>query len=149
MSMRHDPELDDVLQDKELLRLGELLSSAVRPEPPLDDAFQSELRRQLMHQAWEMGEGRPSWWKRAFAPPGMAWIGATAGTARYLNQYFAPVNGALEPARELSVAGYRDAVVARRPWTSSANTSSGTPRSSAGSSRSKYPSHRKTSVSRS
>jgi hypothetical protein len=79
MSMRHDPELDDVLQDKELLRLGELLSSAVRPEPPLDDAFQSELRRQLMHQAWEMGEGRPSWWKRAFAPPGMAWIGATAG----------------------------------------------------------------------
>src|SRR6202171_1725214 len=79
MSMRHDPELDDVLQDKELLRLGELLSSAVRPEPPLDDAFQSELRRRLMHQAWEMGEGRPSWWKRAFAPPGMAWIGATAG----------------------------------------------------------------------
>ena len=79
MSMRHDPELDDVLQDKELLRLGELLSSAVRPEPPLDDAFQSELRRQLMHQAWEMGEGRPSWWKRAFAPPGMAWVGATAG----------------------------------------------------------------------
>src|ERR1700736_2845599 len=79
MSMRHDPELDDVLQDKELLRLGALLSSAVRPEPPLDDAFQSELRRQLMHQAWEMGEGRPSWWKRAFAPPGMAWIGATAG----------------------------------------------------------------------
>src|SRR4030088_596880 len=79
MSMRHDPELDDVLQDKELLRLGELLSSAVRPEPPLDDAFQSELRRQLMHQAWEMGEGRPAWWRRAFAPPGMAWVGATAG----------------------------------------------------------------------
>ena len=79
MSMRHDPELDDVLQDQELLRLGELLSSAVRPEPPLDDAFQSDLRRQLMHHAWEMGEGRPSWWKRAFAPPGMAWIGATAG----------------------------------------------------------------------
>src|ERR1700694_6187874 len=26
-----------------------------------------------------MGEGRPSWWKRAFAPPGMAWVGATAG----------------------------------------------------------------------
>src|SRR5258708_14258071 len=32
-----------------------------------------------MHQAWEMGEGRSSWWRRAFAPPGMAWIGATAG----------------------------------------------------------------------
>ena len=79
MSTRYDPELDDVLQDQELLRLGELLSSAVRPEPPLDDAFKSGLRRQLMHQAWEMGEGRPSLWKRAFAPPGMAWIGATAG----------------------------------------------------------------------
>jgi len=79
MSMRHDPELDDILQDEELLRLGELLSSAVRPDPPLDDAFQSALRRDLMHQAWEMGEGRPSLWKRLFAPPGMAWIGATAG----------------------------------------------------------------------
>ena len=79
MSTRHDPELDDVLQDQELLRLGELLSSAVRPEPPLDDAFKSSLRRQLMHQAWAIGEGRPSLWKRAFAPPGMAWIGATAG----------------------------------------------------------------------
>jgi hypothetical protein len=79
MSARHDPELDDILQDEELLRLGELLSSAVRPDPPLDDAFQSALRRELMHQAWEMGEGRPSLWKRAFAPPGMAWLGATAG----------------------------------------------------------------------
>jgi hypothetical protein len=79
MSMRHDPELDDVLQDEELHRLGELLSSALRPEPPLDDAFKSALRRELMHQAWEMGEGRPSLWKRAFAPPGMAWISATAG----------------------------------------------------------------------
>jgi N-acyl-D-amino-acid deacylase len=44
---------------------------------------------------------------------GESWIGATAGTARYLNQYFAPVNGALEPARDLSVAGYRDAVSGR------------------------------------
>ena len=79
MSTRHDPELDDVLQDDELLHLGELLSSAVRPEPPLDDAFKSGLRRQLMQQAWAMGEGRPSLWKRVFAPPGMAWIGATAG----------------------------------------------------------------------
>jgi N-acyl-D-amino-acid deacylase len=44
---------------------------------------------------------------------GQSWIGATAGTARYLNRYFAPVNGALEPARELTVAGYRDAVAGR------------------------------------
>ena len=32
---------------------------------------------------------------------GESWIGATAATARYLNQYFAPVNGALDPARDL------------------------------------------------
>src|SRR5580658_7625184 len=34
---------------------------------------------------------------------GQSWIGASAATARYLNEYFAPVNGALEPARALSV----------------------------------------------
>jgi len=79
MSAHHDPELDEVLQDQELRRLGDMLSAAVRPDPPLDEAFRSSLRRQLMQQAWEMGEGRPSWWKRAFAPPGLAWIGATAG----------------------------------------------------------------------
>jgi N-acyl-D-amino-acid deacylase len=44
---------------------------------------------------------------------GESWIGATAATARYLNQYFAPVNGVLDPARPLSVAGYRDAVSGR------------------------------------
>jgi N-acyl-D-amino-acid deacylase len=44
---------------------------------------------------------------------GESWIGASADTARYLNQYFAPVNGALEPARGLSVAAYRDAVAGR------------------------------------
>jgi hypothetical protein len=79
MSARHDPELDEVLRDQELRRIGDLLSAAVRPEPPLDEAFRSGLRRQLMQQAWEMGEGRRSWFRRAFAPPGLAWIGATAG----------------------------------------------------------------------
>ena len=44
---------------------------------------------------------------------GESWIGATAATARYLNQYFAPVNGALDPARDLSVAAYRDALSGR------------------------------------
>ena len=44
---------------------------------------------------------------------GESWIGANAGTARYLNRYFAPVNGALDPARGLTVAGYRDAVAGR------------------------------------
>ena len=44
---------------------------------------------------------------------GESWIGATADTARYLNGYFAPVNGALEPTRPLSVPGYREAVSGR------------------------------------
>ena len=79
MNGRHDPELDDVLQDEELRRLGALLSSTVREEPALDDAFHSGLRRQLMQQAWDMSEGRTSLWRRIFAPPGLAWVGATAG----------------------------------------------------------------------
>jgi hypothetical protein len=79
MNGRHDPELDDVLQDEELRRLAGLLTSTMREEPPLDDAFRSGLRRQLMQQAWGMGEGRPSLWRRIFAPPGLAWVGATAG----------------------------------------------------------------------
>jgi len=41
---------------------------------------------------------------------GQSWVGATAATARYLNQYFGPVNGTLEPACDLSVAAYRDAL---------------------------------------
>jgi len=44
---------------------------------------------------------------------GESWIGATAPTARYLNEYFGPVNGALEPVRGLSVAAYRAAVSGR------------------------------------
>ena len=44
---------------------------------------------------------------------GQSWIGASPDTARYLNRYFAPVNGTLEPARDLSVAGYRDALAGK------------------------------------
>ena len=44
---------------------------------------------------------------------GESWIGASAATVRYLSQYFGPVNGVLDPARDLSVAGYRDAVSGR------------------------------------
>ncbi len=79
MNARHDPELVDVLQDEEMRRIGELLSTTRRSEPAIDDAFRTGLRRQLMQQAWEMGEGRPSLWRRLFAPPGLAWVGATAG----------------------------------------------------------------------
>jgi N-acyl-D-amino-acid deacylase len=44
---------------------------------------------------------------------GESWIGAGADTARYLNRYFAPVNGALEPVRDFGVAGFREAVAGR------------------------------------
>jgi N-acyl-D-amino-acid deacylase len=44
---------------------------------------------------------------------GQSWIGATEATACYLNDYFGAVNGTLEPARALSVAGYRDALDGR------------------------------------
>jgi N-acyl-D-amino-acid deacylase len=44
---------------------------------------------------------------------GESWIGANAGTVRYLNRYFAPVNGVLEPARDFSVADFRAAVAGR------------------------------------
>jgi N-acyl-D-amino-acid deacylase len=44
---------------------------------------------------------------------GESWIGANADTARYLNRYFAPVNGALEPVRDLGVGAFREAVTGR------------------------------------
>ena len=44
---------------------------------------------------------------------GESWIGATAGTVRYLNRYFAPVNGTLEPARDFSVGDFAGAVAGR------------------------------------
>src|SRR5437773_9971373 len=78
MNSYHDPELEDILQDDELRRVAAVLSSVRSPEPPLDDAFRTSLRRQLMQQAWAMSEGRNSWWRRAFAPPGLAWAGSAA-----------------------------------------------------------------------
>src|SRR6516225_11592075 len=44
---------------------------------------------------------------------GESWIGASADTARYLNRYFAPVNGALEPVRDFGVGDFREAVAGR------------------------------------
>jgi N-acyl-D-amino-acid deacylase len=44
---------------------------------------------------------------------GESWIGANAATARYLNAYFAPVNGALPPGGSLSMGEYRTAVSGR------------------------------------
>ena len=79
MSMNHDPELDDVLQDDELRRIAALLQATRRAEPPLDEAFRSALRRQLMQQAWGKTETRTPWWQRLGSPPALAWAGAAAG----------------------------------------------------------------------
>lgn len=57
--------------------------------------------------------GPAPWHEGRSTQDGESWIGATADTARYLNEYFAPVNGALEPARDFSVAAFRDAVAGR------------------------------------
>ena len=79
MNSYHDPGLDDVLLEDDLRHIASLLSSSTTAEPPLDEAFRTGLRRQLMNDAWAMSEGRNSWWRRAFAPPGLAWAGAAAG----------------------------------------------------------------------
>ncbi len=79
MSGQHlDPELNDVLQDPELLRLAGMLSQAQTPAPPLDDAFKSALRRQLMDAAWRSAEGKDSWWRLWLSPPRLSWVGAAA-----------------------------------------------------------------------
>jgi Big-like domain-containing protein len=81
MSMQHDPELDDILQDGELKHVADLLRAGrMSEEPPLDDAFRSALRRQLMNRAWGMG-GPPTvpWWRKALGPTGLAWAGAAVG----------------------------------------------------------------------
>jgi hypothetical protein len=79
MSTNHDPELDDILQDEELIRLAGLLKATRRADPPLDDAFRSSLRRQLMQRAWGMEEVRTPWWHRFAGPPALAWAGAALG----------------------------------------------------------------------
>jgi hypothetical protein len=79
MSSNYDPDLDDVLQDQELVHLARMLSSARRADPPLDEAFRSDLRRRLMQRAAGTEERGPSWLSRLFAPPAIAWGAATAG----------------------------------------------------------------------
>jgi len=79
MSMRHDPELDDVLQDQDLMRVAELLHEGRMTDPPLDDAFRSALRRQLMNRAWGMGGTGVPWWSKLLGPTGLAWAGAAVG----------------------------------------------------------------------
>src|SRR5690348_774914 len=78
MSEHFDPELNEVLGDPELIRIARLMSRSTTPEPPLDDAFKTGLRRQLMAEAWKSAEGRNAWWRRPFQPHTMAWAGAAA-----------------------------------------------------------------------
>jgi hypothetical protein len=48
-------------------------------EPPLDDAFKTGLRRELMAEAWRKTEGSGNrWWRALFAPQRMAWAAAAA-----------------------------------------------------------------------
>jgi hypothetical protein len=79
--MWHDPELDDILQDGELKHVADLLRAGrMSEDPPLDDAFRSALRRQLMNRAWGMGgTATVPWWRKAFGPAGLAWAGAAVG----------------------------------------------------------------------
>ena len=76
--MSFDPELNEVLGDPELIRIARLMSTSTTPEPPLDDAFKTGLRRQLMAEAWERAEGGNAWWRVSFRPQIMAWAGAAA-----------------------------------------------------------------------
>ena len=78
MSMHHDPDLDEILQDQELRHVADLLRQAQMTDPPLDDAFRSALRRQLMNQAWGMGGGVP-WWRKAIGPSTFVWATAAVG----------------------------------------------------------------------
>ncbi|MGE5134953.1 MAG: N-acyl-D-amino-acid deacylase family protein [Gemmatimonadota bacterium] len=63
---------------------------------------------------------------------GQSWIGAAAATAHYLNEYFGPVNGVLQPVRQLTVAGYRDAVAGRLTQNVAVLASQGTIRHNVG-----------------
>ena len=81
MSMPHDPEFEDLFADPGLAEFANALRSVEQPDAPLDPAFRSALRRQLMQKAWEMSEGRIPWWRRLASPPGLAWAGAAAGMA--------------------------------------------------------------------
>jgi hypothetical protein len=52
MSMNHDPELDDVLQDDELRRIASLLQATRRAEPPARRGVSLRAAAALMQQAW-------------------------------------------------------------------------------------------------
>ncbi len=80
MMGRPDPDLEGFLKDTDLLEVARLLASYTPPEPPLDPAFQTQLRRDLLRAAWD-GQDRKMPWYRRVVGPRLAWAGATAGMA--------------------------------------------------------------------
>ncbi|HEX6349565.1 MAG TPA: Ig-like domain-containing protein [Candidatus Dormibacteraeota bacterium] len=78
-------ELDELFPDTEDRRLAAILTSVQAPEVTADPAFRSQLRRELMQEAWGRSERRHrerrggGFWRALFTPPGFAWAGAVAG----------------------------------------------------------------------
>jgi len=77
-------ELDELFSDPEDRRLAAILTSVQAPEVTADPAFRSQLRRELMQEAWGRSErrrrkGGGASWRALFTPPGFAWAGAVAG----------------------------------------------------------------------
>jgi hypothetical protein len=77
-------ELDELFPDPDDRRMAAILTSVQAPEVTADPAFRSQLRRQVMQEAWGRGERRRreaggSFWRGLFAPKGLAWAGAMAG----------------------------------------------------------------------
>ncbi len=79
MSWRYDPELDEVFTDPDQRRLAAILTAVQAPVVEPDPAFRSQLRRQLMAEAWGRAEPKMPWWRRLTAPAPAAWGMATVG----------------------------------------------------------------------
>ncbi len=79
MSWRPDPEIDELFPDDRDRRIAQALRTVHAPEVTPDPAFRSQLRRQLMQEAWTEAEPRMNWWRRLWAPQRVAWAMATVG----------------------------------------------------------------------
>jgi len=93
-------DLDELFPDPEDRRLAAVLTSVKAPEVTADPAFRSQLRRELMQEAWGRGErrrrarGAGGFWRGIFAPAGFAWAGAVAGVVMIALVVFALSHGA-------------------------------------------------------
>src|SRR5581483_4278722 len=79
VSWRYDPELDEIFTDPGERRLAAILTAVQAPQVEPDPAFRSQLRRELMAEAWARAEPRLPWWRRLSAPAPAAWGMATVG----------------------------------------------------------------------